>query len=365
MFVAAGFAAVASTHVGFEEEQVLVGLQRTQFGDHFGRFPVGDAGIVQTGCEKHRRIGFRGDVVVGAVTADEFKRGFVGDGIAPLGPLAGGERQLLVEHGVQHINEGHMGDDGSKKLRRLIDHGTHQLATSATAAGGDAPFRGVAALNESACGIDEVIKRVRALHELAIEIPLVAEIIAAADVRDGIGETAIDKGESVRIKIGRRGVAVGSVGVKVQRPAAVFLEAFLREDGNGHLHAIARFDHDALGLILAGIVATRDLLDLECLQALLSDVVVVVRGGRDHGLVVDAQCGDGVFGIAAESGGVARLGEGDALGLQRLVVAANLDVVETVDAALGDEEVFEEAEVGQVVPVRAGDERFPFAGLLE
>ena len=89
-----------------------------------------------------------------------------------------------------------MGHDGSKKLRCLIGDRAHELAPGAPAAGGDAAFGCKAALDEAAGGIDEVMERVRALLQLAVEIPLVAHVIAAANVRDGISETAIDEREA-------------------------------------------------------------------------------------------------------------------------------------------------------------------------
>src|SRR5205814_196142 len=47
VIVASGRAAMAGSHVGLEQQDVLVGLERAQLGHVFGRFPVHYLAIVE------------------------------------------------------------------------------------------------------------------------------------------------------------------------------------------------------------------------------------------------------------------------------------------------------------------------------
>ena len=48
-------------HVDLEEQQIVIGARLTQFGNPFGRLPIGDARIRQTTDSQDRRIGLRTD----------------------------------------------------------------------------------------------------------------------------------------------------------------------------------------------------------------------------------------------------------------------------------------------------------------
>ena len=50
--------------------------------------------------------------------------------------------------------------------------------------------------------VDEIVERVGALLELAVEEPLVAEVVAAADVGDGIGPAAVQQADAVGVEAG-------------------------------------------------------------------------------------------------------------------------------------------------------------------
>ena len=105
---------MASAHVGFEQQHIVVGLHIAQLGDHLCRLPIGHARVIQSSGPQHGRVSLCRDIVIGAIAADIFERGLVGDWVAPFGPFARRQRQILVEHGVEHIDKGHMADDRAK-----------------------------------------------------------------------------------------------------------------------------------------------------------------------------------------------------------------------------------------------------------
>jgi hypothetical protein len=52
---------------------------------------------------------------------------------------------------------------------------------------------GIAQVDQPLGHIDEIVEGVGALVELAVEIPLIAKIVAAANMRDGIGKAAVEQ----------------------------------------------------------------------------------------------------------------------------------------------------------------------------
>jgi hypothetical protein len=123
-----------------------------------------------------------------------------------------------------------MRDDRAPQIGIGIDHRAHQLAARRAARDADAPLAGEAALDQPLRHIDEIVEGVGALVELAVEIPLLAQIVAAADMRDGIGKAAVEQESRVVEKPGSDRDAIGAIAIEVQRPAAVFLEAFFGDD---------------------------------------------------------------------------------------------------------------------------------------
>ena len=116
------------THIGFHEEQIVVGFGVAKFGDPLGRLPISDARVVETGGDDHGRVILCLHLIVGAVGEDVGKALFASDRIAPFLPFARRQREVFVEHGVEHIDEGHMGNDCAVLRRVLIDDRTHQFA---------------------------------------------------------------------------------------------------------------------------------------------------------------------------------------------------------------------------------------------
>ena len=94
-----------------------------------------------------------------------------------------------------------------RQVRRDAD----QRAARGSARDGDAARRGKPLVDEVLCDIHEVVERVFALLQLAVEVPLVTEIIAAADVRDGESKAAVEQGQTRAREAGRHRVTVGAV----------------------------------------------------------------------------------------------------------------------------------------------------------
>ncbi len=246
---------MASAHVGLEDQHVLICLGGPQLGDPLGRLPIGDARIVQPGSDHQRRIGLCAHLIIRRIAADQLKIRQRSDRIAPFRPFAGRERQAVIEHGVEHVHKRHMRHHGPEQLRRLIHDGAHQFAAGRTAAGRDHPRRGPAGLNQALGGIDEIVERVGALGQFAIEIPAIAQIVAAANLRDGKGDAATQQAQAIGRKARHGRDAISAVAVKVQLAGAVRLEALFVHDRHGHLHAVPRGDKHALAFILAGVIA--------------------------------------------------------------------------------------------------------------
>src|SRR3546814_2921478 len=68
----------------------------------------------------------------------------------------------------------------------------------------------IAFRNQPLRDVDEVVERVLAPVGLARQIPFPPQIVAAADMRDGIDHAAVDEAESRRRKAGRDAIAIRS-----------------------------------------------------------------------------------------------------------------------------------------------------------
>ena len=92
-------------------------------------------------------------------------------------------------------------------------------------------------------------------EQAAVFVPRLAEVHAAADVRDGVDEAAVEQAEAVRAERRIDADAVGAVAVEQHGRAAVAHEAFLVDQRNRDFDAVRRLGVDSLGLILLRIVA--------------------------------------------------------------------------------------------------------------
>ena len=212
-------AAVAGAHVGAQQHRAAAAHGRAQARDPFRRLPIGDARIGQAAHRQDRRIVLGREIVVGRVGQDGAKILFALDRVAPFRPFRRRQRQRVVEHRVEHVDERHLGDDAGEQFAGAVGDRAHQHAAGAAAMADDAFCAGVFRLDQRASGRGEIIERVRLLLALAVEIPAPALVGAAADMRDRIDEAAIDQRQPVGGKRRRHRHAVGAVAVEQQRRA--------------------------------------------------------------------------------------------------------------------------------------------------
>lgn len=138
--VATGGAAVAGVEIDLEEKGVLIGFGGAEFCDPFGGFPVGDAGVVEAGEDEEGGVILGFDVVVGGVGADAVEGFEGGGGVAPFVVFAGGEGDGGVEHGVEDVDKGDVGDEGTEEVGLLVDDGSDEESTSAAAVAAEVFF---------------------------------------------------------------------------------------------------------------------------------------------------------------------------------------------------------------------------------
>ena len=78
------------------------------------------------------------------------------------------------------------------------------------------------------------------LRVLAVGVPAIALVLAAADVGDGKHEAAIDQGQAAGGEASGDGDAIGAVAVEKQRRGAVERRALPVKQRNRHRLAVAR-----------------------------------------------------------------------------------------------------------------------------
>ena len=189
---------MARFHVGAQDDEVAVGFLGAQPRHPLGRLPISDARIGEPGQHEHGRIGLGRYVVVGRIGEDVPEGLGVLDRIAPFRPLRRRERQTVVEHGVEHVDERHFGNDAAEQIRPQVGDRPHQETARRAAMGDDFVRRDPAGFDQIIGGGDEVAEGVRFARKLAFAVPAPAFLSAAAHVRDGIDEAAVDQREPAR-----------------------------------------------------------------------------------------------------------------------------------------------------------------------
>ena len=212
--VATGRSPVAGSHVGAEQQYVVVGLGGAQLGDPLGRLPVADAWIVQPGRDEHRRIGLAGDVVVGGVRLHIAVPRCLA-WVAPLQPLLGGERDRRVRHRVDHVHEGDVGNHRLEQVGAHVDDRAHEQPAGAASADRQPVALRVALRHQVLGGGDEIGERVLLVEQPPLLVPLTPHLLTAADVGDGVNDAAVEQAHQVRAE---RRIGADPVGaVRVQQ----------------------------------------------------------------------------------------------------------------------------------------------------
>mmetsp|Transcript_53742 Transcript_53742/g.126652 ORF Transcript_53742/g.126652 Transcript_53742/m.126652 type:complete len:756 (-) Transcript_53742:2622-4889(-) len=295
---------MAGRHVDVEQHRGAAGVECAQLGDVFGGLPVGHLAVVDGGLGQHRRVGGRPEVVIGAVGPHPgVLVGLVR--VAPLDVFLGGQRQRGVEHGVDHVDKRHLGDHGLEQVRPQVGDRAHQQAAGAAALDHELARLGVAAVHQALGAGDEVGEGVHLLGQLAVQIPLTAQVTAAADVGDREDHTAVQQRQPAagEARVGRD--AVAAVAVEQQRLRAGAALVLAVDQADRHAGAIRRRHPQPLAGVEAGVVAALHRLHLQQRQL----------AGGEVGLVGARRCGERVVGEAHARGvELALLGQRGAVG---------------------------------------------------
>ena len=228
-------------HVGAQRDHILARIDAAQLGDPFRRLPIGDARIGQAGERQDRRIILRAHIVVGRIAEHHAERFWIGDRVSPLLPFGWCQRQAVVEHRVDHIDERHFRNDAAEQIGPQIGDRTHQQPTGRAAMRDDFAGRRVALRAQEFRGRDEVRERIRLPQELAVLVPVPALLGAAADMRDRIDEATVDQRQPASRKRSRHRVAIGAVAIQQQRRRAVRLHVAAMQDRDRNGFAVGRF----------------------------------------------------------------------------------------------------------------------------
>ena len=228
--VAAAGATVACAHVGFEEEGVGVGLESAKLGDVLGGLPVHDLTVVETGLDEHRGIVFAFETCIRAIRF-HIKIILGALGVAPFFVFADSERKGGIEHGVEHVHEGDMGDDDAEKIGAKIGDRAHKEAAGTAALDDEFAVRGEAPSDEILGAGDEIGERVHFSVHAASIMPGLAEFAAAANVSDGEDDAAIEEAEPVGTEGHGHRKAVAAVAVEEKRGGGVAGGVVAIDDG--------------------------------------------------------------------------------------------------------------------------------------
>jgi hypothetical protein len=96
-------------------------------------------------------------------------------------------------HRRDHVDEWHVCHDCTIQFRRHIHDARHQQATSTAAAREDAARIRVALADQVTGHVDEVGEAVALFEQPALVVPAPTTFLPAADLRDGINESAIEQ----------------------------------------------------------------------------------------------------------------------------------------------------------------------------
>ncbi len=233
--------------------------------------------------------------------------------ITPFLVFADGKRERRIKHGVQHVDEGDMGNDHAKKLGAHVRHRAHEEPASAAALNHEFFRRRVSMRNQVFGSSDKVRERIALLFHAASVVPRLSELAASADVRDGVDHATVQQARAVRTEIDRHGNSIAAVTIEKKRRGAVTQRIAAIDDGKRHARPVGSGGMQALADVLRWIVAAENRLLLP--QASFSCANVIVKdGARSHErFILEPHVGGGEFRVLTEGGVVCGLGEFNAM----------------------------------------------------
>ena len=112
--------------------------------------------------------------------------------------------RLGVHHRAHDVDEGHGRVHGAEEVGALVDHGAHEQAAGAAALDQQPVGRGPLLADQELGAVDEVEERVPLLHQHAVVVPGLAQLVAAADVGDRDGDPAVEQAQPPLSKLAGR-----------------------------------------------------------------------------------------------------------------------------------------------------------------
>ncbi len=269
---------------------------------------------MQPGGDQQIGVGLGLDLIVGAVGLHVVVVALLVR-VAPLVVLASGEGDGLVQHGGDHVDERHLGHYASIELGRLIDHCPHQQAAGAAAHGIDLIFCAIALRYQWLGDVDEVVEGILFFQQLAIFVPVAAQLLTATDVGDGVDEAPIQQAQAGAAEVGIHAGAIGAVAIDQQRVGACTTPCLLEhvlaiDQRDRHGHAVPGGHPESLAGVLLRLEARHRLL-LEQGALAAGHVELIGGWGRGHGGVAIAQGAGLRLRVVGEPGDVGRVVEGD------------------------------------------------------
>ena len=243
-----------------------------------------------------------GHVLIRRVAAHRVEHGARGQRVAPLLPLADGERQGRVQDRGERVHEGHARQDRAETVGGGVGDRAHEQATGAAALRDQAAGRHPPGVDQPVGDVDEVREGVLLDQLLTVLVPGAAHLAAAAHVRDRVDDAAQDR-QAQGLELGVVADLVRAVPDLPARVRPVRARVAVVNEGDGDAgRAVAREHPHALLDVLGGVPAG-------CLAGAQGAYaqrrgLACVLGGRGLGRVIGSASLRGCRGGGARGGGV-------------------------------------------------------------
>ena len=191
-----------------------------KLGRPLRRLPVLHPRVVEPCCDQHGRILGSHEVLVRGVRTQPAVL-LLDVRIPPLLPLHDRQRQRLIQHRVDDIDERHLGNDGAEAARIEVDGGADGEAPGAPTTYGNPMGIPVAGIGQVPGRIDQVGERVHLVGELALLVPRLPHLATAANMSDRVHDAAVQQTQPRNREPRRHRDLVCPVGVDNERRRTV------------------------------------------------------------------------------------------------------------------------------------------------
>mmetsp|Transcript_49985 Transcript_49985/g.159874 ORF Transcript_49985/g.159874 Transcript_49985/m.159874 type:complete len:481 (-) Transcript_49985:730-2172(-) len=252
---------------------------------------------MEAGRGQDSRVGLHTEIVVGAVLKHVVEV-LALVGVSDLLPLARGEGDGGVHHGVQRIHKGHLKKHRPEEVRPQVHGGRDQQPAAAGAPGRQAARRRHAEVHERLRGLHKVGEAVLHRQVAALLVPLAAELPASTHMRHRVDHPAVQQAQAVPVEVWVLTGPVGAVAREQHRegPArkALGVDVLAVDQGNGHRPGRGL---DALRTVQIGVEVRHLLLPHKSVLPAVHMVLVGQAWDGEGFVVVPQDFGlkDGVF----------------------------------------------------------------------